>query len=366
MHGYRNVRVFAALFGAILAIGMTTTSVSASSYEGTDPVTTPCGNGNNPIYTIGKRTVQSPVGDSGIPVPIMAGGVKIGEVEIRHSAKCATVWSRVTNLSGGSADVHETLVTYSSSNGDGRVEHQAPGVDTIGNGHYAWSLQYDDTASFSAKGGILFNGTWYWAETARTVAWVQYKGKYASIPYACTHQSPWECERWATPNGQPRTVHYGLDTSLATMPSGSQGQTNDVRPDVRFMFDQFNGVPGGSPFFDEVPFLQAEVTVFEYWSDQDGAQARAAAYTNSGSHIYVWGIVELNSFNHNWGDQDLVRQTLCHETDHLLGLGHVWWTDGAGVNNLGSKATCIGANMPGGPGKDDNRALKAVYSGVVP
>jgi len=148
------------------------------------------------------------------------------------------------------------------------------------------------------------------------------------------------------------------------MPSGS-GQTTDVRPDVRFMFDQFNGVPGGSPFFDEVPFLQAEVTVFEYNSD-DGAQARASAYTDTGSHIYVWGIIELNSFVHNWGDQDVVRATLCHETDHLLGLGHVWWDDSNGVNNLGSKATCVGASMPDGPGKDDNRALKAVYSGVVP
>jgi hypothetical protein len=77
--------------------------------------------------------------------------------------------------------------------------------------------------------------------------------------------------------------------------------------------------------------------------------------------------VKLNSARgQGWGSQDSARATLCHEIDHLLGLNHNWAEDSAGIDVIGSKASCIGHDMPGGPGIDDNQALDAVYSGDVP
>jgi hypothetical protein len=293
----------------------------------------------------------------------MYNGQKIGEVEIRHSRKCATVWGRVRNLTGATAQVKEAIVLYSDSNGNGRAEYWYPTVDTIGNNNYGWSNQYRDRASFSAKGGIFYEGAWRYAETPRTVAWVQYIANYADNPYACNHTQNWPCQRWRTlPNGLSETYYYGIDVPVAYMPA-SNGGTIDVSGDVRFMFNEFNDIPGSSPFFYETLYSNSDVHVYAYY--EEGIKARAGGHTGGDGDYYTWGELKLSTATF-WDDQDDTRATLCHEIDHLMGLAHVWWDDSQGIDNVGSKATCIGMSSPSGPRIDDTSALGAVYSGVVP
>lgn len=55
------------------------------TWDGTNPGATVCGDTSHTIYTLGKRTSASKLGNQGLPTPIYAGTTKIGEVEIRHS-----------------------------------------------------------------------------------------------------------------------------------------------------------------------------------------------------------------------------------------------------------------------------------------
>jgi hypothetical protein len=292
----------------------------------------------------------------------MYNGQKVGEVEIRHSRKCATVWSRVKNLSGATAQVKEAIVLFSDSNGNGRVEHWYPTTDTVVNNGYGWSNQYRDRASFAARGGIFYAGAWRYAETPRTVAWVQYKSNYADHPYACSYTQAWPCERWPTSStGQSVTRLYRM-ISLTAMPTASGG-TRDVTGDVNFMFAEFNSVAASHPkFFSTINPEYTDVVVQSYY--ECGVAARAGGTTGSNGY-YTHGVVKLSTCA-NWGSVDNTRATLCHEIDHLLGLAHVWTDDSQGVNNIGSKATCIGMSSPAGPRIDDVSALNAVYSGAVP
>lgn len=353
--------VTAALILAFSAGLMATGVVSALTYDGTNPASTPCGDGSHAIYTLGWRTAANPTGTQGIPTPIYYNGTKIGTVEIRHSAYCATVWSRVTNLTSSSRQVHETIVLYSDSNGNGRTEHQYPTTDTVVAGGTGYSNQYRDRASFSAKGGIYYAGAWRWAETGRTVAWDQYTNVYPNTPFACNHAG-YPCQRWPTlPSGLSATYHYNNDASIQSMPNGSGG-TVDVTGDVNFMFSKFNAVAASNPFFYTSGYPQADVFVYSYF--EAGIVARAAGYAGSDNY-YWWGEVKLST-GVGWGSSSNNRAALCHEFDHLMGLGHVEWADSNGVTNVGSKATCIGASISTGPSIDDVSALNAVYGGSVP
>jgi len=149
------------------------------------------------------------------------------------------------------------------------------------------------------------------------------------------------------------------------MPTGTGG-TRDVSGDVRFMFNQFNDVAASNPFFYETTYSAADVKVFSFVDCT--AVARAWGRHSDGDHYYDWGEVKLSTCSNLWGSSDATRGTLCHEIDHLMGLNHVWWddNDGNGIDNVGSKATCIGMGSPSGPRIDDVSALDAVYSGVVP
>jgi hypothetical protein len=103
----------------------------AAQYDGTNPGATACGNGSHTVYRLGARNASNPTGSEGFATNIVYNGTVIGTVEIRHSAYCATVWSRVTNLTGSSLQAHETIVLYSDSNGNGRTEYQYPTTDTL-------------------------------------------------------------------------------------------------------------------------------------------------------------------------------------------------------------------------------------------
>jgi hypothetical protein len=146
------------------------------------------------------------------------------------------------------------------------------------------------------------------------------------------------------------------------MPNGAGG-TIDVTGDVDYMFGQFNAVAAASPLFYTSGYPQADVFVYPY--AETGIVARGGAYDTNGDGIYDWGELKLST-SVSWGNSSSNRATLCHETDHLMGLHHVWDHGADGIDNVGSKATCIGNGYPTGPYIDDVSALSAVYSGTTP
>jgi hypothetical protein len=365
----RMRRTLVALLGALLLGAASAGAVSALPHDGENPATTACGDGSHTMYTLGKRNAANPKGsesyyhEQGIPTPIMVGSTKIGEVEIRHSRYCATVWSRVKNLTGATAQVKEALVTYTDSNGGGRVEHWYPTTDTIANNQYGWSNQYRDRASFSARGGIYYNGAWRYAETERTSAWNQFASNYPETPYACNHGS-FPCERWPlNASGFSVTRYYKFTGSTASFPK-TGGGTLDLRGDYTYLFGEFNNVAAYNPYFYFAQDPADAVVDLTTYVDSPGVGARTQAFQNS-NHLYTSAYIKVNTAS-PLASSDDARALLCHEIDHLMGLHHVWGTYTSGIDNIGSKATCIGMGDPTGPRIDDTSALAAVYSGVVP
>lgn len=186
----RLLAAVAVLLGALVAPG----PVAALPYDGTNPGATPCGDGSIPPWTLGKRTAASPRGDQGIPTPIYAGTTKIGQVEIRHSRECATVWSRVKNLTSQTLQSRETILIYSDAKRNGEQAFEE--TDTLAPSQTGWSKQYRDRASFAARGSLFYNGAWRTAQTARSVAWSPYLRDFPDIPYGCQHTASWPCLRW--------------------------------------------------------------------------------------------------------------------------------------------------------------------------
>ncbi|MBI2782307.1 MAG: hypothetical protein HYX55_11005 [Chloroflexi bacterium] len=354
-HGRRlAVAMLGVLVSGIVSVG----AVSALQYDDTSPVGTGCTSYQQ--WTLGTRPPGT-AGDEGVPTPILYNGLVIATVEIRHSRQCATVWSRVRNYTGATAQIKEALVTYTDSNGSGRVEHWYPTIDNIPAGGVGISNQYRDRASFSAKGGIFYAGAWRYAETARSVAWVQYTSNFPSNPYACQHTLNWPCKRWPIlSNGLSVTRHYYIASGVYSMPNGSGG-TLDVSGDVTYMFGQFNNVAAPNPFFYSTT-IGGEVQVFSYF--ESDIVARGGSYDSNDDGLYETGVLQLSTAA-AWNTHSSARGTLCQEIDHLMGLNHVWYGN-ASIDNVGSKATCIGMGSDTGPRIDDVSALVAVYSGVAP
>ncbi len=358
--------------------------VHAATYDNTDPGTTACGNGSHTTYTLGLRTDMRPGVEVGQPTSIYYGstGIKIGELEIRHSAYCGTVWSRVKNLTGGAVQAQETIYMYKDSNGTSIPNQETESNTISASGGTGWSNQFVDTASFQAEGKMLYTGKWYSAKTIRSTAWNQYSGLFPSEPYACNHTS-YPCLRWSVKSaGVSATYYYDISTAVSHMPRGTAAcayhptpddGTCDVAPDVRYMFGQFNKVPVPSPFlYEKTAFTDAQVHILRY--SEPGIVARGGGFCNaypddkcsSPSHVYIWGYLKLSD-QVTWSSSTQNRTTFCHETDHLMGLNHVWYgAPISGPDNVGSKATCIGAGIPTGPSLDDVSALRAVYTGATP
>jgi hypothetical protein len=344
-------------------------SAMALAYDGSNPGVTPCGDGSHVTYDLGLKT--STGGLSADPTPIYSNGVKIGTVELRHSAYCATVWSKVTNLTNGPVDAKETIVLYSDSNGGGRTEYPYPTTDHLtaagGTTPAGWSNQYRDRASFSAKGAILYNGVWNWVETARVPAWVQYRASIPNNPYACDHTTAHPCERWPTKSpGISATYTYYVHPEVNQLPSGS-GTYTGAEADVDFMFGKFNAVPAPSPFFNKTSQNGFAIFVHNFQEPADPV-THLIAISRSGSSpvgqygvYYSWGEIKFNSLYTGWGPQASMRELLCHEIMHVMGLYHVW--EGSLV---GSKATCIGMGYATGPTIDDVSALNDVYNRALP
>ncbi|MES2209689.1 MAG: hypothetical protein V4515_05830 [Chloroflexota bacterium] len=147
------------------------------------------------------------------------------------------------------------------------------------------------------------------------------------------------------------------------MPNGSGG-TVDVSGDVFFMVGKFNAVAAASPVFN-LTNVWAEAEFYVYSYSEVGIVARGGSYDTDGDYDYDWGDLKLSTAV-AWGNSSSNRSTFCHEIDHVMGLHHVWDHGSDGIDNVGSKATCIGAGYPTGPSIDDVSALSAVYAGALP
>ena len=368
--------VVAAAVGMLAAATLGPGTAMAANYNNTNPGATPCGQAGAVTYRLGLRTNQNPQGSEAISTPIMYSHIVIGEVEIRHSALCGTVWAKVWNRTAGTVRAREALVTYTNPNGAGRNERWYPTADSLAPGQAGWSNQFYDTPSFSARGCITYAGVEWCAETARAASWVQNSHSYpnypwyppdtTTYPFSCTGQGNFACHRWRTAAmGVSATAYYRLDSSITDMPCGSS--TCDIRATVRTTFEKFNAIPYPIPFFRETSSgnVISVVGTFSNMSDINNV-AETHTYINSSGYIYQ-SIIQLNK-NMEWGNSGNNVGTLCHETDHVLGLGHVWYHQAFApyVDDVGSKATCIGRTITTGPSLDDTMAFKSIYSSVYP
>jgi Protein of unknown function (DUF2690) len=68
-------------------------TLATSGYDGTNPAGTPCGDNSHAI------TNAAP----GVLVRDPGSGLIVAQVDLRYSAYCGTVWTRVTNLTGRGA-----------------------------------------------------------------------------------------------------------------------------------------------------------------------------------------------------------------------------------------------------------------------
>jgi hypothetical protein len=349
----------------VLGVWMASPSLAfGATWDGTNPVGTVCGNGAHPTYTLGTRV--SDTGSQGIPTNIRnSSGTIIATVEIRHSQYCATVWAVVTNKTYGSLQVVEDIVTFTSANGGGRTDHWYPSTDTLpSHDSTGWSNQYRDRFAFAARAKVLYAGVWYYGETARAVAWDQYSNAFPNDASNYTCGSGYVCHRWPVKSpGVSATFTYGISPAVYSMPNGSGG-TVDVSGDVIWIINQFTAVPAPNPYFNW--------TTYNYANYQfDAAALTHPAETtwswDAQTNLYYWAKTTLNNGpGSNWSSSFSNRNAICHEFDHGLGLGHVWYQNSSGVDNVGSKATCIGSGLSAGPDTDDIAALKWVYGGTLP
>ena len=242
--------------------------VAALPYDGTNPAATPCGDGSHPPVTLDTAVIYD-------------GGAPIGRVELRQSVYCATVWTRVWNDTSSALNLRETIILYDSPNLTGGTAY--PITDNAIPAHgSAWSKQYRDRAAFRAKGEILHNGAWRYAQTDASLMWTQREGTYdqnpSSQPYTCG-DSTHPCVRWrVNADGSPITLHYVDDASLLTLPGDPVG-------DIDFILGRYTALTGPAPNLQRVPSSQLEEVLEYAYSAIDGAYARSWSYED-GDHYF--------------------------------------------------------------------------------
>jgi hypothetical protein len=320
--------------------------VSALAYDGTNPGATTCGNGSHPVYVLATAYINY-------------NGSTIGRVELRQSAYCATVWSRVFNYTTGSVQAHETITIYSDPNGSSPVSYTS--TDTLsgsgGSTSSGWSNQYRDRPSFKASGEIYYAGAWRSATTNRAPAWTQDHASIPGEPYSCNNTTNHYCWRWPTAaNGTSVFLKYWLNPYLGILPNGSG--TYDARSDARYMFAQWESLDASNPFIDEASYNEDYDVLVATYTDDPSIYARTWVFGYQTSpRYYYYSELKLN-WNVNWSD---ARGVFCHEIGHVEGLQHVY--EGS---VQGSKATCMGMGYTSGPYIDDESGLHTIYSQALP
>jgi hypothetical protein len=335
-------RIASALLGASLWVGIAAGPASALPYDDTNPGATACGDGSHTVYVLDAANILS------------ATGVVIGKVELRQSVFCATVWSRVYNLTSASVSVRETLITYDTPNGGGATSHTD--TDTLQKKGTApdsgWSHQFRDRPAFRAKGEILYQGVWRTGQTDRSNSYFQLDGKVPNNPNSCDNTATNKCHRWPTTGtGGPTTVTYAFD--LASLGMLGSSPVNDWGQ----VLGRYTALAGGSPSFSAVPYGDEDYRVFAYNDVNDRAYARTHAdFFASGVQYYFSGWTEINK--PTTAGTTVWDNLACHEIGHLLGLN-----DLASVGVQGSLGGCMGnADHFQSPGPDDQLNLPAIYA----
>jgi len=276
-----------------------------------------------------------------------SGGTKLGHVELRQSAYCATVWSRVYNESSSTLNLRETIILYASPNLTGATSYSVTD-NSIPPGGSAWSKQYRDRPANQAKGEIYQSGAWRAATTLPSLMWSQREGAFpTSQPYTCGDSSH-PCVRWRTnSDGSPITLYYLNSSSLQQLPGDPYG-------DINFIMGKYTALTGPAP--NLAPSTGTyQISNYTYSDSRDRAYARSRSDAGS-DHYFVSGYTKFNltqSFNGYRGLE-------CHEFLHVLGFNHI--TEGPYV---GSQATCMGHSWDSGPSIDDQYLLTATYSAPV-
>lgn len=335
-HGGWRVLVAVFLTASTFAFA---TPVLALPYDGTNPGATPCGDGSHPPVILDTAFIYS------------ATNVKIGRVELRHSPFCATVWSRVYNMTTSTLNLRETIILYSSPNVTGGTSY--PITDnSIPPGGSAWSKQYRDRPAFRAKGEIYHGGAWRSAQTDPSLMWSQREGNYAdnppTQPYTCGDAAN-PCKRWRTnADGSPITLYYLNSSSLQQLPGDPYG-------DINFIMGKYSALTGPAP--NLAPSVGTyQIVNYAYNDPSDPAYARSLSdagsdyYFDSGYTRYNIAATFLAGY----------RPVECHEFLHVLGFNHIT------VNGFnGSQATCMGYSYATGPYIDDQFLLTQTYSAPV-
>jgi hypothetical protein len=322
------------------SFGGAASPTTALPYDGTNPGTTACGDGSHTVYVLDSENILS------------ATGAVIGKVELRQSVHCATVWSRVYNLTGNAVDARERLYMYDDGPNDGTptINTESDRLSAKGGAtDSGWSKQFRDRPAFLAKGEIFHGGAWRTALTKRSLMWSQADGNWPDKPYTCDDTADDYCHRWrTTATGGPITVKYYLDQSLTNL-------ENDPRSDINTVLQSYEDLSGPSPSWTHITDGTHAVIFFEYNDPNDVAYARATGIAQSAApRYYNSGYVKIN--NARTGSSSNWNPLICHEVGHVLGLKHI--TTGGFV---GSKATCHGAEFQG-PYIDDQFLLTKIYS----
>lgn len=320
------------ILGSLAATAMPGVA-SALPYDGTNPAATICGDGSHPVYTLHTANILS------------AGGAVIGRVDLRHSAHCATVWSRVTNLTSGSLSSREKIIVYTDPHGAGGTTYTEN--DTLAAGQSGWSLQYRDRPSFRARGELLHGGAWRVGQTVLSLMWAQYDGNWPNLPNTCDDTVGDMCHRWRTnADGTPITLYYSLE-NMSLLDGNPEAEITEV-------LEKYEDLAGGSPSVALTIPDYEDVSIYAYSGPATDGWAYALSYFSSTNpQYYYYGYIKYNAgkaFTAGY------RAVTCHEWGHILGLMHI--TTGSKV---GSKATCMGADYTG-PYIDDVTIYSKIYS----
>ena len=310
----------------------------ALPYDGTNPGATPCGDGSHPVTILDSEQ-------------IISDGNAIGRVELRQSAYCATVWSRVYNGTTSTLNLRETIIVYSSPNVTGPTAY--PITDnSIPPGGSAWSKQYRDRPAFRAKGEIYYSGAWRSAQTSPSIMWSQREGNYAdppspTQPYTCGDAAN-PCVRWPTINGSPITLYYQNSSSLDQL-------SGDPYGDINFILNKYTALTGPAP---DLAQTTGAYQILNFAFTDSNHLIYALSISTAGSDHYLY--TGYTKFNTSATFTAGYRAVECHEFLHLLGFNHITVT-----GFTGSQATCMGYPNANGPSIDDQYLLDQTYSAPV-
>jgi hypothetical protein len=384
-------RVGLALMLALSALvyGPQTLVVQASSYNNTNPGTTPCGDGTHPVET--ARIFY-----------IVTGGKVLARLEVRWSDFCDTVWAKVVNLTGTSPSTSywtersltsdETVWTYSCPYADCLVATQTASNDVLpSNGSSGWSHQLDLPAG-GVRGGakqppaVRFKGNvttpagndysydsgiiafWNWSLSGNTAGNVTCDNSIFAD----------RCIWWGEPSAASKTVWYEIDASMFAEPVSTPTGTTNLGQDYKtIILPGWSQATARSPLMTwcTAPCNENVLVMAVPGSDIPGmAGATVIGGTSASPAVMTTGWIkianDLNAFDHSCGTADDgcagshpdSRPVMAHETGHSIGFGHCNMDNGAQCHISSSLTNGFKeGNMYWTPQAKDIMGIKAMY-----